>query len=75
MERNVSGAIARHVELWKQTAICYQKVVLNGDAENILGLENGFVYMAMEAVLSVWFIFIVYGCAFGGSRFYPMHGN
>ena len=50
MERKVSEAISRQVELWKQTDSCYQKVVLSGDTEKMLGLENCFVYMAREAV-------------------------
>ena len=50
MERKVSEAISRQVELWKQTDSCYQKAVLSGDAEKMLGLENCFVYMAREAV-------------------------
>ena len=50
MERKVSEAISRQVELWKQTDSCYQKAVISGDAEKILGLENCFVYMAREAV-------------------------
>lgn len=50
MERKVSEAISRQVELWKQTDSCYQKAVLNGDAEKMLGLENCFVNMAREAV-------------------------
>ena len=50
MERKVSDAISRQVELWKQTDSCYQKAVLDGDAEKMLGLENCFVYMAREAV-------------------------
>ena len=50
MERKVSEAISRQVELWKQTDICYQKAVISGDAEKMLGLENCFVYMAREAV-------------------------
>lgn len=50
MERKVSDAISRQVELWKQTDSCYQKAVLIGDAEKMLGLENCFVYMAREAV-------------------------
>ena len=49
MERKVSDAISRQVELWKQTDSCYQKAVLSGDAEKILGLENCFIYMAREA--------------------------
>ena len=51
MELKVSEAITRQVELWKQTDSCYQKAVLSGDAEKMLGLENCFVYMAREAVL------------------------
>ena len=50
MELKVSEAISRQVELWKQTDNCYQKAVLSGDAEKMLGLENCFVYMAREAV-------------------------
>ena len=50
MERKVSDAISRQVTLWKQTDSCYQKAVLSGDAEKMLGLENCFVYMAREAV-------------------------
>lgn len=50
MELKVSEAITRQVELWKQTDSCYQKAVLSGETENMLGLENCFVYMAREAV-------------------------
>ncbi len=50
MELRVSEAISRQVKLWKQTDSCYQKAVLSGDAERMLGLENCFVYMAREAV-------------------------
>ena len=50
MELKVSEAISRQVELWKKTDSCYQKAVLNGDAEKMLGLENGFIGMAREAV-------------------------
>lgn len=50
MERKVSEAISRQVELWKKTDSCYKKAVLSGDAEKMLGLENCFVYMAREAV-------------------------
>lgn len=50
LELKVSEAISRQVELWKQTDSCYQKAVLSGDTEKILGLENCFVYMAREAV-------------------------
>ena len=50
MERKVSEAIYRQVELWKQTDSCYQKAFLSGDAERMLCLENCFVYMAREAV-------------------------
>lgn len=50
MERKVSEAISRQVELWKQTDNCYQKAVLSGDSDKMLGLENCFVYMAREAV-------------------------
>lgn len=50
MERKVSEAISRQVELWKQTDSCYQKAVLSGDSEKMLGLENCFVNMAREPV-------------------------
>ena len=50
MERKVNEAISRQVELWKQTDSCYQKAVLSGDTEKMLGLENCFFYMAREAV-------------------------
>ena len=50
LERKVSAAITRQVELWKQTDSCYQKAVLIGDTEKMLGLENCFIYMAREAV-------------------------
>ena len=50
IELKVSEAISRQVELWKQTDSCYQKAVLNGDAEKMFGLENCFVYMARETV-------------------------
>ena len=51
MEQKVSEAISRQVELWKRTDSCYQKAVLSGDAEKILGLENCFVGMAREIIL------------------------
>ncbi len=50
MERKVSEAISRQFELWKQTDSCYQKAVLSGDSEKMLGLENCFVNMARETV-------------------------
>ena len=50
IERKVSEAISRQVKLWKQIDSCYQKAVLSGDTEKMLGLENCFVYMAREAV-------------------------
>jgi len=50
MERKVSDAISRQVELWEQTDSCYLKAVLSGDTEKMLGLENCFVYMARESV-------------------------
>ena len=50
MERKVNDAISRQVALWKQTDSCYQKAVLSGDAEKMLGLENCFISMAREAV-------------------------
>lgn len=50
MELKVSEAIARQVELWKQNDSCYQKAVLGGDVEKMLGLENCFISMAREVV-------------------------
>lgn len=50
MELKISEAISRQVELWKQTDSCYQKAVLSGDAEKMLGLENCFVYTAREVI-------------------------
>ena len=50
MELKVSEAIFRQVELWKQTDSCYQKAVLSGDAEKMLGIENCFVGMAREII-------------------------
>lgn len=50
MELKVSESISRQLELWKQTDSCYQKVVLSGDAEKMLGLENCFIGMAREVV-------------------------
>ncbi|WP_028508941.1 hypothetical protein [Ruminococcus sp. NK3A76] len=50
LERKVSDAISRQVELCKQTDSCYQKAVLSCDAEKMLGLENCFVYMAREII-------------------------
>ena len=50
MELKVSESISRQLELWKQTDSCYQKAVLSGDAEKMLGLENCFINMAREAV-------------------------
>lgn len=50
VERKVSDAISRQVLLWKQTDSCYQKAVLSGDAEKMLGLENCFIYMAREII-------------------------
>ena len=50
MELKVGEAISRQVELWKQSDCCYQKAVLSGDAEKILGLENCFVYTAREVI-------------------------
>ncbi len=50
MELKVSEAISRQVERWKQNDSYYQKAVLSGDAEMMLGLKNCFVYMAREAV-------------------------
>jgi len=50
MELKVGEAITRQVELWKQTDSCYQRAVLSSDDEKMLGLENGFVYMARKTV-------------------------
>lgn len=50
MELKVGEAISRQVELWKQIDGSYQKAVLSGDTEKMLGLENCFISMAREAV-------------------------
>ncbi|WP_242836119.1 hypothetical protein [Ruminococcus albus] len=50
MELKVSEAVSRQVELWKRIDSYYQKAVLSGDTEKMLGLEKCFVYMAREAV-------------------------
>ena len=50
MERKVSEAISRQVELWKQTDSCYQKAVVADAAEKMFGLVNCFVYMAREII-------------------------
>ena len=50
MELKVGEAIARQVELWKQTDSCYQKAVFADDADKMLGLENCFISMAREVV-------------------------
>lgn len=50
MELKVSEAITRQVEFWKQNDSCYQKAILSGDAEKMLGLENCFISMAREAL-------------------------
>lgn len=50
MELKVSEAVSRQVERWKQNDSYYQKAVLSGDAEKMLGLENCFIGMAREVV-------------------------
>ena len=50
MEMKGNEAISHQVELWKQSDSCYQKAVLIGDTEKMLGLENCFISMAREAV-------------------------
>jgi len=50
MELKVGEAISRQMELWKQTDSYYQKTVLSGDSEKMLGLENCFISMARESV-------------------------
>lgn len=50
IELKVGEAISRQVELWKQTDSCYQKAVLAGNTEKMLGIENCFISMAREAV-------------------------
>ncbi len=50
LELKVGEAISRQVELWKKTDSYYQKAVLNGDTERMLGLENCFIGMAREIV-------------------------
>ena len=50
MELKVGEAISRQVELWKRTDSCYQKAVLSGDTEKMLGLVNCFIGMAREII-------------------------
>ena len=50
MKLKVCEAITRQVELWKQNDSCYQKAVLCGDDEKMLGLENCFISMARESI-------------------------
>lgn len=50
LELKVSEAITRQIELWKQTDSCYQKAVLSGDADKMIGLENCFIDMAREMI-------------------------
>lgn len=58
MELKVGEAISRQIELWKRTDSCYQKAVLSGDAEKMLGLENCFVSMAREIIFECSMIYI-----------------
>ncbi|GAB5082304.1 hypothetical protein Osc1_14770 [Hominimerdicola sp. 21CYCFAH17_S] len=48
LKLQVSEAINRQVELWKQTDSCYQRTVLNGDTEKVLELIAYFISMARE---------------------------
>lgn len=50
LELKVGEAIDRQVERWKKSDSCYQKAVISGDAEKMLGLENCFISMAKEIV-------------------------
>lgn len=50
LEQKVGKAISRQVELWKKSDSCYQKAILNGDTDKILGLENCFVGMVREVI-------------------------
>ena len=50
MERKVSEAISRQVELWKKTDNYYQTALLAGDKKEIIGLENCFENMAREII-------------------------
>lgn len=50
LELKVGEAITRQVERWKKSDSCYQKAVLSGDAEKMLGLENCFIAMAKEVI-------------------------
>ena len=50
LELRIDEAIDCQVELWKKSDSCYQKAVLSGDAEKMLGLENCFISMAREIV-------------------------
>lgn len=50
MDLKVGEVISCQIKLWKQTDSCYQKAVVSGDTEKMLGPEYCFVYMAREAV-------------------------
>lgn len=50
LELKVREAISRQVERWKKSDSCYQRAVLSGDAEKMVGLENCFVCMAREII-------------------------
>lgn len=50
LELKVAEAIDRQVERWKKSDSCYQKAVVNGDTEKMLGLENCFISIAREIV-------------------------
>lgn len=50
LELKVGEAISRQVERWEKSDGCYQKAILSGDTEKMLGLENCFVGMAREII-------------------------
>lgn len=54
-----------------ETLCYYQKAVLCGDAEKMLGLENCFIGMAREAVFECIGLYLrTIGCAFECSRYF-----
>lgn len=50
LELRVDEAISRQVERWKKSDSCYQKAILSGDVDKMLGLENYFIGMAQEII-------------------------
>lgn len=67
LELKVGEAIARQVERWKKCDSCYQKAVLNGDTEKMLGLENCFINMAREVIFECMVYICVWTAVLSGA--------